>query len=73
MENNMKVFKLKDLNLIQQIEKSRSNSYMGFVYILEGDTMVKIGNTNQPYQRLLALKRQAEKIWKHRIRKVCFK
>ena len=57
----MKVFELKDLNLIQQIEKSHSNSYMGFVYILELGNMVKIGSTYQPYQRLIALKRQAEK------------
>ena len=56
----MKVFDLKDLNLIKQVEKSCSNGYMGYVYILELDDMVKIGCTTQPYQRVLLLKKQAE-------------
>lgn len=62
--NELKIFENKEFSLIKQIEKDRKNDYVGFVYVLEWGDAIKIGSTLHPYQRLIALKRQAEKYGK---------
>lgn len=57
----VQVFDNTQYNEIKQIEDSRSNEYMGFIYVMEWGDNIKIGCTKSPYQRLKALKRQAEK------------
>lgn len=54
----LKIFKNEDFGEVSTVE--RTSHATGFIYILEWDDMVKIGQTIKPHQRLVALKRQAE-------------
>ena len=57
----LQIYKNAEFGPLKEIEKSRSSDYIGFFYILEWGDAVKIGSTKNPYRRLLALKRQAER------------
>lgn len=59
--SNVKIFENNIIDNLKQIEDMVTNRYMGFIYILEWDDMVKIGCTTKPCQRFVALKNQAEK------------
>lgn len=60
MDTNLQIFTNEEFGYVRTIEEMRSNDYMGFVYVLEWDNVVKIGCTKYPYKRLLTLQRQAE-------------
>lgn len=59
--SNVKIFENNIVDNLKQIEDMITNRYVGFIYILEWDDMVKIGCTTKPCQRFVALKNQAEK------------
>lgn len=48
--------------------ENKDNPYIGYIYILEyGDKKVKIGFSAKPYQRVMALKRNAEKYGNYKL------
>lgn len=55
----LQIFSNKEFGEIKEIEKRNKDKYTGFFYILEYGKFVKIGSTKNPYQRLMALKRNA--------------
>lgn len=59
--NDLKIFNNAEFGQIRTVEKSVSNAYMGFYYILEYGNCIKIGSSKSPYTRLRQLRRQAEK------------
>lgn len=58
--NKLQVFNNEEFGEIRTIEESRCSNYVGFVYALELDDIVKIGSTAHPHKRLVALRRQLE-------------
>lgn len=56
--NNMTVYDGDNIEELQKI--TRTNKYMGYIYVLEWDDMVKIGYTTNPVQRYNDLKHHAE-------------
>lgn len=59
--NELHIFNNEEFGDIRILEKGNKDKYTGFFYILEWNNIVKIGSTKNPYQRVLALKRTAEK------------
>ena len=57
--NELQIFDNEDSAKIKEIEKNNKGKYTGFFYVLEYGDFVKIGSTKNPYQRLMALKRNA--------------
>lgn len=57
--NDLMIFKNEEFGKLKNIKKD--NDYMGFFYAIEYGELIKIGSTNNPYQRVMTLKRQAEK------------
>lgn len=57
--DNLQIFSNSEFGKIKEIEKRNKDKYTGFFYILEYGKFVKIGSTKNPYQRLMALKRNA--------------
>jgi hypothetical protein len=57
----LQIYKNAEFGSLKEIEKSRMSEYIGFFYILEWGGAVKIGSTKNPYQRVMSLKRQAER------------
>lgn len=57
--NELQIFDNEDFAKIKEIENSNKGKYTGFFYVLEYGDFVKIGSTKNPYQRLMALKRNA--------------
>ena len=57
--NDLQIFNNEEFGEIKEIEKRNKDKYTGFFYILEYGKFVKIGSTKNPYQRLMALKRNA--------------
>lgn len=55
----LQIFSNEEFGEIKEIEKRNKDKYTGFFYILEYGKFVKIGSTKNPYQRLMALKRNA--------------
>lgn len=60
MEQVIQIFSNPQFGEIKQIDSTVKDTYYGFVYACEYGMTVKIGSTNQPYNRLMALIRQAE-------------
>lgn len=61
MENKLKIYEKEELKDINNLQKTKSNDYMGFIYAIEYGNKLKIGSSKQPYTRITSLKRQAEK------------
>lgn len=57
--NDLQIFNNEEFVEIKEIEKRNKDKYTGFFYVLEYGKFVKIGSTKNPYQRLMALKRNA--------------
>ena len=57
--NELQIFDNEDFAKIKEIENNNKDKYTGFFYVLEYGDFVKIGSTKNPYQRLMALKRNA--------------
>lgn len=57
--NDLQIFSNEDFGEVKEIEKRNKDKYTGFFYVLEYGKFVKIGSTKNPYQRLMALKRNA--------------
>ena len=57
---DLQIFTNKQFGEIRTIEKSKSNAYFGFFYILEWNDKVKIGCTAHPYQRIRQLQKAAD-------------
>ena len=56
------IMKMFDNNQKDDIKTSyKFQDYLGYIYVLEYGNYVKIGCTTKPYERLIALKNQAEK------------
>lgn len=68
--DNLQIFSNSEFGEIKEIEKRNKDKYTGFFYILEYGKFVKIGSTKNPYQRLMALKRNAVNYGKWEIGKV---
>lgn len=59
--NGMRVFGSKDLGGIRKIEEEEKRPFVGYFYVLEySDSVVKIGSTRHPIQRLDNLAKTAE-------------
>ena len=58
--NDLQIFSNENFSELRKIEKENTGDYTGFFYILEYGDLVKIGYTKNPYQRVMALKRNAE-------------
>lgn len=59
--SGLKIFEKDEYGKVREIEKSKSSDFIGFFYVLEWGGNIKIGCTRNPYQRIMAFKRQAEK------------
>lgn len=59
-----------DAEVFKKLEKNKSSAYMGFLYIIEWGENIKIGCSKSPRTRYAALKRQAEKYGKERLRRI---
>lgn len=59
--NELQIFERENYKDLKAIDKENKDKYTGFFYVLEWGGSVKIGSTKYPYQRLMALKRTAEK------------
>lgn len=57
---DLQIFSNSEFSKLRKIEKENTSNYTGFFYILEYGDLVKIGCTRKPYQRVMALKRNAE-------------
>lgn len=57
--NELQIFNSEEFGELKEIEKRNKDKYTGFFYILEYGKFAKIGSTKNPYQRLMALKRNA--------------
>lgn len=57
--SDLMIFKNEEFGELKKCKKD--NDYMGFFYAIEYGDLIKIGSTNNPYQRVMTLKRQAEK------------
>lgn len=57
--NDLQIFNNEKFGEIKKIEKKNKDKYTGFFYVLEYGDFVKIGSTKNPYQRLMALRRNA--------------
>ena len=57
--NDLQIFNNEEFGEIKKIEKKNKDKYTGFFYVLEYGDFVKIGSTKNPYQRLMALRRNA--------------
>ena len=55
----LQIFNSEEFGELKEIEKKNKDKYTGFFYILEYGKFAKIGSTKNPYQRLMALKRNA--------------
>lgn len=66
------IFTSEEFGTIRTIEKKNQNKHTGFFYILEWDDLVKIGSTQNPYQRIMALKRTAETYGRSKLGRVAF-
>lgn len=55
----LQIFNSEEFGELKEIEKRNKDKYTGFFYILEYGKFAKIGSTKNPYQRLMALKRNA--------------
>lgn len=59
--NEMRIFSSQNVDEIFEIERCEKKPYIGYFYVLEySDSVVKIGKTGNPSQRLNTLKRDAE-------------
>lgn len=70
--NELQIFNNNEFGEIKTIEKENKDKYTGFFYVLEWDNFVKIGSTKNPYQRIMALKRNAETYGKSKLGRVAF-
>lgn len=70
--NNVQIFEHEEFGKVRNIENKNRGKYTGFFYVLEWDNLVKIGSTKNPYQRVMALRRNAEKYGKSKIGRVAF-
>lgn len=68
--NDLQIFNNEEFGEIKEIEKRNKDKYTGFFYILEYGKFVKIGSTKNPYQRLMALKRNAVNYGEWKIGKI---
>lgn len=68
--NELQIFNSSEFGEIRTIEKKNKDKYTGFFYILEWDSIVKIGSTRNPYQRITALRRSAETYGKSKLGRV---
>ena len=59
--NELQIFERENYTDLKAIDKKNKDKYTGFFYVLEWGGSVKIGSSKYPYQRLMALKRTAEK------------
>ena len=66
----LQIFSNEEFREIKEIEKRNKDKYTGFFYILEYGKFVKIGSTKNPYQRLMALKRNAVNYGEWKIGKI---
>ena len=57
--NDLQIFNNEEFGEVWNVEKENKGTYLGFFYVLEYGDLLKIGSTKNPYQRLLALKREA--------------
>lgn len=58
---DLQIFENTEFGKVKLIEETNDNDYIGYFYFLEWGNMLKIGYSKNPYSRLLALKRTAEK------------
>lgn len=58
--NDWTVFAPAEFSKIREFDKQQKGYYLGFVYIFECGKFTKIGMSKKPYQRLRALKHNAE-------------
>ena len=58
--NKLQIFKNEEFGEIRNIRIVDDNPYLGFFYALEYGDFVKIGSTKNPYERLRALRKNAE-------------
>lgn len=65
--DNMTIYDDNDIGKLKAL--TRTNKYMGYIYALEWDDMVKIGYTTNPYKRYNELKSYAENYSKSHIGK----
>ena len=65
--DNMTIYDDNDVDKLKVL--TRTNKYMGYIYALEWDDMVKIGYTTNPYKRYNELKSYAENYSKSHIGK----
>ena len=68
--NELQIFNSEEFGELKEIEKRNKDKYTGFFYILEYGKFTKIGSTKNPYQRLMALKRNAVKYGEWEIGKI---
>ena len=71
MKNNLQIFSSDNLEPIRDFEKSIGD-YLGVIYFFEYGNKVKIGRTIRPYQRIKALKRDAERYHETKTGRVAF-
>lgn len=72
MEKQLQTFVcVKKLENLKNIDRALKGTYKGIVYCVEMGDKVKIGCSNQPYTRYMALKRTSEKYGNSKIGKIC--
>ncbi len=69
--NRVHVFDCNEIPRIREIETSLKNTFRGVFYAIEWDDMLKIGHSQKPYTRLMALKRTAEKYGRVCLGRIC--
>ena len=68
--NELKVYQQNELSRLKDIDVENKGKYTGFFYVLEWNEITKIGCTKSPYQRYMALKRNAEKYGSSKIGRI---
>ena len=58
--NELQIFKSEEFGELKEIQKETEKSYFGFFYVFEYGDFVKIGSTNQPYERVMNLIRSSK-------------
>lgn len=69
--NELQIFNNSEFKEMRTTDKNLKDTYLGVVYALEYGDKLKIGCSKQPYTRVMALRRNAEKYGNAILGRIC--